>query len=53
VSALLTQPTHLRCRNFDPILDPDGVFVAPHLMMVVTLPQAVMTKGTCQAADRF
>ncbi len=53
VSALLTQPTHLRCRNLDPILDPDGVFVAPHLMMVVTLPQAVMTKGTCQAADRF
>lgn len=53
VSALLTQPTHLRCKNLDPILDPDGVFVAPNLMMVMTLPQAVMTKGTCQAADRY
>jgi hypothetical protein len=53
LSALLTQPLHLRCRNLDPILDPDGMFVAPNLLTVVTLPQAVMTKGTCQAADRF
>ena len=53
VSALLTQPTHLRCKNLDPILDPDGIFVAPNLMMVMTLPQAVMTKGTCQATDRY
>jgi len=53
VSALLTQPTHLRCRNHDPILDPDGIFVSPNLMMVMTLPQAVMTKGVCQAADRY
>lgn len=53
VSALLTQPTHLRCKNLDPILDPDGIYVAPNLMMVMTLPQAVMTKGTCQAADRY
>ena len=53
VSALLTQPLHLRCTNLDPIIDPDGVFVSPNLMAVMTLPQAVMTKGTCQAADRF
>jgi hypothetical protein len=53
VSALLTQPTHLRCKNLDPILDPDGIFVAPNLLTVMTLPQAVMTKGTCQAADRY
>lgn len=53
LSSLLTQPTHLRCKNLDPILDPDGVYVAPHLKAVVTLPQAVMTKGTCQAADRY
>lgn len=53
VSALLTQPTHLRCKNLDPILDPDGIFVAPSLVTVVTLAQAVMTKGTCQAADRY
>jgi hypothetical protein len=53
VSALLTQPTHLRCKNLDPILDPDGIYVAPNLLTVMTLPQAVMTKGTCQAADRF
>jgi hypothetical protein len=53
VSALLTQPTHLRCKNLDPILDPDGIFVAPNHLTVMTLPQAVMTKGTCQAADRF
>ncbi len=53
LSALLTQPLHLRCRNLDPILDPDGIFVAPNLLTVVTLPQAVMTKGMCQAADRF
>jgi hypothetical protein len=53
VSALLTQPLHLRCTNLDPIIDPDGVFVSPNFMAVMTLPQAVMTKGTCQAADRF
>ncbi len=53
VSALLTQPLHLRCTNLDPIIDPDGVFVSPNLMAVMTLPQAVMNKGTCQAADRF
>lgn len=53
VSALLTQPTHLRCRNLDPILDPDGIFVSPNLMMIMTLQQAVMTKGVCQAADRY
>ncbi len=53
LSTLLTQPLHLRCRNLDPILDPDGMFVAPNLLTVVTLPQAVMTKGSCQAADRF
>jgi hypothetical protein len=53
LSALLTQPLHLRCRNLDPILDPDGIFVAPNMVTVVTLPQAVMTKGMCQAADRF
>ena len=53
LSTLLTQPVHLRCRNLDPILDPDGVFVAPNLMAVITLPQAVMTKGRCQAADRY
>lgn len=53
VSALLTQPTHLRCKNLDPILDPDGIYVAPNLLTVMTLPQAVMTKGTCQAADRY
>ncbi len=52
LSTLLTQPLHLRCRNLDPILDPDGMFVAPNLLTVVTLPQAAMTKGTCQAADR-
>jgi hypothetical protein len=50
---LLTQPAHLRCKNLDPILDPDGIFVAPNLMAVVTLPQAVMTKGSCQAKDRY
>jgi hypothetical protein len=44
---------HLRCTNLDPIIDPDGVFVSPNFMAVMTLPQAVMTKGTCQAADRF
>lgn len=53
LSTLLTQPLHLRCRNLDPILDPDSMFVAPNLLTVVTLPQAVMTKGSCQAADRF
>jgi hypothetical protein len=53
VSALLTQPTHLRCKNLDPILDPDGIFVAPSLITVMTLPQAVMTKGVCQASDRY
>jgi hypothetical protein len=53
LSALLTQPLHLRCRNLDPILDPDGIFLTPNLLTVVTLPQAVMTKGMCQAADRF
>lgn len=53
LSALLTQPTHLRCKNLDPILDPDGIFVAPNLLTVMTLPQAVVTKGICQAADRF
>lgn len=53
VSALLTQPTHLRCKNNDPILDPDGMFIAPNLITAMTLPQAVVTKGTCQAADRF
>ena len=53
LSALLTQPLHLRCRNLDPILDPDGLYVAPNLLTVVTLPQAVMTKGSCQAADRY
>lgn len=53
LSTLLTQPVHLRCRNLDPILDPDGIFVAPNLMAVITLPQAVMTKGRCQAADRY
>ncbi|MFM1827263.1 MAG: hypothetical protein RLY67_644 [Pseudomonadota bacterium] len=49
---LLTQPSHLRCKNWDPILDPDGVFVAPNLMAVVTLPQAVMTQGRCKASDQ-
>ena len=53
ISVLLTQPIHLRCLNLDPILDPDGVFVAPNLMLAMSLPQAVMTKGTCQAADRY
>jgi hypothetical protein len=53
LSTLLTQPLHLRCKNLDPILDPDGMFVAPNLMTVVTLPQAVVFKGSCQAADRF
>lgn len=53
LSTLLTQPLHLRCKNLDPILDPDGMFVAPNHLTVVTLPQAVMIKGTCQAADRF
>lgn len=51
VSALLTQPTHLRCKNLDPILDPDGIYISPNHMMVITLPQAVMTKGVCRAAD--
>ena len=49
---LLTQPSHLRCKNWDPILDPDGLFVAPNLMAVVTLPQAVMTQGRCKATDQ-
>lgn len=53
LSTLLTQPLHLRCKNLDPILDPDGMFVAPSLLTVVTLPQAVIFKGSCQAADRF
>lgn len=53
LSTLLTQPLHLRCKNLDPILDPDGIFVSPSLMAVVTLPQAVMIKGRCQAADRY
>lgn len=49
---LLTQPTHLRCKNLDPILDPDGIYISPNLIAVVTLPQAVMTKGSCNAADQ-
>ncbi|MBM3374540.1 MAG: hypothetical protein FJY35_00395 [Betaproteobacteria bacterium] len=49
---LLTQPTHLRCKNLDPILDPDGIFVSPNLMMVMTLPQAVMTQGLCSSSPR-
>lgn len=53
LSTLLTQPVHLRCRNLDPILDPDGIYVAPNLMAVITLPQAVMTKGRCRAADSY
>lgn len=53
LSTLLTQPLHLRCKNLDPILDPDGVFISPNLLTVVSLPQAVMVKGSCQAADRY
>lgn len=49
---LLTQPTHLRCKNLDPILDPDGVYISPNMLAVITLPQAVMTKGSCKAADQ-
>ena len=48
---LLTQPTHLRCKNHDPILDPDGFFVAPNMQAVVTLPQAVMTQGSCRPVN--
>jgi len=47
VRSLLTQPTHLRCRNHDPILDPEGLFFAPNIQAVVSLPQAVVTQGRC------
>ena len=50
---LLTQPTHLRCKNLDPLLDPDGIYISPNLVTALTLGQAVMTKGSCQAADRY
>lgn len=51
VRSLLTQPTHLRCKNHDPILDPEGLFFAPNIQAVVTLPQAVMTQGRCRVVQ--